>query len=263
MGFDDVWAGGHGHGGLGAQGANEAGNQQQQHDMPAPDADENQPIVLEDMHDINPTTPPLQDNRAHNIPANSPDPVTTLQNLLAAVTDNAGDLISRLGGTTITGASCKMVEIAEDEGLVKKYILQFDAVENITHVAAPSEIIPLPDAESAKVVQKNKRKKKEPVEVGPVRRSIRIAKNLGGYKDIESANAAGFIPVSEGTGVESEQSEDFLITNLAPCFEAVAHDADAPPPPHLPIETVRAIGTGLCKMPREAVSDEALLLDNE
>ncbi|KAK1643668.1 hypothetical protein QYE76_061473 [Lolium multiflorum] len=263
MGFDDVWAGGHGHGGLGAQGANEAGNQQQQHDMPAPGADENQPIVLEDMHDINPATPPLQDNRAHIIPANSPDLVTTLQNLLAAVTDNAGDLISRLGGTTITGASCKMVEIAEDEGLVKKYILQFDAVENITHVAAPSEIIPLPDAESAKVVQKNKRKKKEPVEVGPVRRSTRIAKNLGGYKDIESANAAGFIPVSEGTGAESEQSEDFLITNLAPRFEAVAHDADAPPPPHLPIETVRAIGTGLCKMPREAVSDEALLLDNE
>jgi hypothetical protein len=83
-----------------------------------------------------------------------------------------------------------MVEITEDEGIVKKYILQFDALETISSVAAPTEIIPLPDAESAKAVQKNKRKKKEPVDVGPVRRSVRIAKNLGGYKDIESANAA-------------------------------------------------------------------------
>jgi hypothetical protein len=88
---------------------------------------------------------------------------------------------------------------------------------------------------------------------------VRIAKNLGGYKDQASTDAAGFIPVSEGTQVVSDQSADHLITNLAPHFEAVAYDADAPPPPHLPLETVKAIGTGLCQMPREAVSDEVLL----
>jgi hypothetical protein len=85
---------------------------------------------------------------------------------------------------------------------------------------------------------------------------VRIAKNLGGYKDQASADAAGYIPVSEGT---QEQPADLLITNLAPQFEAVACDADAPLPPHLPLETVQAIGTGLCQMPRDAVSDEVLL----
>jgi hypothetical protein len=142
---------------------------------------------------------------------------------------------------------------------VKKFILQFDAMETSNSVEAPSETIPLPDEESVDLVQKNKRKKKEPVDVGPVRRSVRIAKNLGGYKDQASADAVGFIPVSEGTEAVFEQSADLLITNLAPHFEAVAYDADAPPPPHLPLETVKAIGTGLCQMPCEAVSDEVLL----
>ncbi|KAM0926026.1 hypothetical protein ACQ4PT_003873 [Festuca glaucescens] len=63
MGFDDIWAGGHGHGGLGAQGAQEAQNPQQPHDMPAPRADEHQPIILEDLPDLNqPATPPLHEN---------------------------------------------------------------------------------------------------------------------------------------------------------------------------------------------------------
>jgi hypothetical protein len=245
MGFDDIWAGGHGHGGhggqgghggLGAQGANQAEQQQQPDDMPAPGGNENQPIIVEDMPMHNhPATPPLHEDQVHITPDDPVDPVATLQNLLAAVTDNANELISCLGGTVITGASCKMVEITENEGIVKKFILQFDAMETSNSVEAPSETIPLPDEESVDLVQKNKRKKKEPVDVGPVRRSVRIAKNLGGYKDQASADAVGFIPVSEGTEAVFEQSADLLITNLAPRFEVVARYSYAPTPPHLPL----------------------------
>jgi hypothetical protein len=98
---------------------------------------------------------------------------------------------------------------------------------------------------------KSKRKKKTVTEVSLVRRSERIAKLNGGYRDAASAATAGFIPLTEQDEAEVEELEDetLIPLDLAPKFEAVAMDHDAPPPPHLPLKTVQAIGTGLCQMP--------------
>jgi hypothetical protein len=216
------------HGGLGAQGANEAQSPRQPQDMPALGADEHQPIIPENLPNLNqPATPPLHENHVHGSSDPPTDPIATLQSHLAAIIDNANDLIARLGGTIITGASCEMVEFTKNDGILRKYIPQFDVVETSSSVIAPTEIIPLPYEESVKVIQKNKMNKKELVEVGLVRRSVRIAKTLGGYKDVASANAAGFIPVSDDTCIETENSEDLLITNLAPRFD-VLHVMEMP-----------------------------------
>jgi hypothetical protein len=91
-----------------------------------------------------------------------------------------------------------------------------------------------------------KRKVKPPVDVSKVRRSGRIAMLNAGYKN----------------GKPVEVSEDETGVNLGLVFEAQVIDESAPPPPHLPLTTLQALGTGPCQMHPSDVSEDNLNYDS-
>jgi hypothetical protein len=199
------------------------------------------------------------------------DNIAALKGLIANLVVNANELLPKLGDTNIINASCKIVDVEENNVMVKKCFLLVNtdapAANQSSH---PREVVELSDDDEVLEITKpadfpkSKRKKKTITEVSLVRRSERIAKLNGGYRDVASAAAAGFIPLSEHDEAQAEELEDetLIPLDLAPKFEAVAMDHDAPPPPHLPLKTVQAIGTGLCQMPSQMVSDEALMYDS-
>lgn len=104
-----------------------------------------------------------------------------------------------------------------------------------------------------------KRKKKAAVDAGPLRRSKRLANYLGGFKDAASAFAAGYIPE---TLVDNAEENQIAPINLSAQFDAEVIQSNAPAPPLLPLETIQAIGVGLCKMPHAAVSEAAMNYDS-
>jgi hypothetical protein len=91
-----------------------------------------------------------------------------------------------------------------------------------------------------------KRKEKAPVDVSKVGRSGRIAMLNAGYKN----------------GKPVEVSEDETGVNLGLVFEAQVIDESAPPPPHLPLTTLQALGTGPCQMHPSDVSEDNLNYDS-
>jgi hypothetical protein len=198
------------------------------------------------------------------------DSISALQGLISSLVVNASELLPKLGGAKIINASCKIVDVEENNAMIKKCFLQVHTVAPAASQSSqPRDIVELSDDDVMEITKpadfpKNKRKKKAVSEISLVRRSERIAKLNGGYRDVASATAAGFIPLSEQDEAENEEQEDetLIPLDLAPKFEAVAMDHDAPPPPHLPLKTVQAIGTGLCQMPSQMVSDGALMYDS-
>jgi hypothetical protein len=176
------------------------------------------------------------------------DQIEALQGLISNLVVNAHDIIPKLGGTKVINES--IVDVQENNVLIKKCFLQVNTVD--TDVSQPSQsrdIVEISDdvvEEINKLAEfpKSKRKKKTITEVSIVRRSERISKHNGGYKDAASCTATSFIPLAEQE--EADGDETMFALDLAPKFEVVAIDHDAPPPPFLPMKTVQAIGTGLC-----------------
>ena len=76
------------------------------------------------------------------------------------------------------------------------------------------------------------------------RRSSRIAGLAAGFKNPKYAEEASSVAGA--------------ISDLTSQFEASIMDEEEAPPPHLPVETLQAIGTGHCKMPSSMVSEAAL-----
>ena len=74
----------------------------------------------------------------------------------------------------------------------------------------------------------------------------------GGFKDSKSAAEAAAM-TGKGKSVASD---------LSPLFEAAVIDENAVPPPHIPVNTLQAIGTSHCKIPLGVVSDEVLNYDS-
>jgi hypothetical protein len=230
--------------------------------MPAQGADEH-PIIVDDLPDLNqPTVIPVNDNSVQDVVVQPVDPINTLQQFIESDVPNSDDILPGIGSVKIVGTSCSLIEMEENGRMVKKIILQISTVDKSESLVDLGETAVIPVVDAIENPPKNKRKNKEPMDIGPVRRSVRIAKKLGGYKDVASATAAGYIPLPDDEDFEAEFAVEVLAKDLTPRFDAVAHDVDAPPPPHLPLETVQAIGTGMCQMPREAVSEAVLLYDS-
>jgi hypothetical protein len=276
MGFDDIWMGGHGHAhAANAQQQNQQHGNQQQHvhqemqqemhdnEANAQQEDINQDNIAAELPDLNQPVPVDMQNQMT-------DSISALQGLISSLVVNANELLPKLGGAKIINASCKIVDVEENNAMIKKCFLQVNTVAPAASQSSqPRDIVELSDDDVMEITKpadfpKNKRKKKAVSEISLVRRSERIAKLNGGYRDVASATAAGFIPLSEQDEAENEEQEDetLIPLDLAPKFEAVAMDHDAPPPPHLPLKTVQAIGTGLCQMPSQMVSDGALMYDS-
>lgn len=114
---------------------------------------------------------------------------------------------------------------------------------------------------SKPLINNNKRKKKAIIDKSLVIRSDRLAKITMGLKDKASAAAANLPSSSQSTAAEKGKKSATTI-NLGPKFDAMVRDKSAPPPPHLPVHTMQAIGTGPCKMNANDVSFAALNYDN-
>ncbi|KAM0862699.1 hypothetical protein ACQ4PT_045097 [Festuca glaucescens] len=155
MGFDDIWAGGHGHGGAATP------LQQAEHDQ-----------HLEQLVDH----------------------VVVLQDLIGTLVANANELLPKLGNSKITAASCKIVDVEGENGMERKCYVKITTRGSIVPAMEAREVIELSDDEVHEIVPKNKRKKKDYAEAGPARRSTKIALKLGGYKDMKSVVAVGFTP---------------------------------------------------------------------
>ncbi|KAM0869792.1 hypothetical protein ACQ4PT_040437 [Festuca glaucescens] len=205
------------------------------------------------------------DNTVPNIPAvevadNMVDPITAIQGLVASVIANSHDIFSKLENAQIVGASGKLVDVHGDDGLVRQCFLQIQTVEKLQKKKIIREVIDISEIPSNQEMGIRKRRKKAtvPTTVTAVRRSRRIAGVTLGYKYIASAIAAGAV---DDAITEPEQETDEA-EDMVNEYEAVAVDASADPPPHLPLETVQAIAVGHCKMHPGDVSEEALLYDS-
>ena len=109
---------------------------------------EQNPINVEEpIPDLNqPASPPLHDvNNAVNDQA--PDPIAALQGLIAFVVANANDIIPRLGGTQITRASCKIVDVEGHNGSVRKCYLQVSTIDPAKHSNVAREVVEISDDE--------------------------------------------------------------------------------------------------------------------
>jgi hypothetical protein len=133
----------------------------------------------------------------------------------------------------------KMVTVETEHGLQDRSFLQINT-ESYSPVQAHSSVVIEEIVEPAiPPVAARKRKAKAPISVAAVRRSGRIEKLKGDFKDGKS---------SAGASTTS--------------FSAAIIDSAAPPPPHLPKDTLQALGTGPCQMHPGDVSDESLDYDS-
>jgi hypothetical protein len=148
-----------------------------------------------------------------------------------------------------------------------------DNAENLdcTDESAPNLVI---SSEIPSTRQKKRGKSKAPVDISSVRRSNRIAGIKNGFYDAKSAAEA---VLSEDNMIMDISSADVnavtakkvsairpngeIKINLEAHFEAEVINHKAAPPPHLPIETIQAIGTSHCKLPSAMVTKE--ILDDE
>jgi hypothetical protein len=149
--------------------------------------------------------------------------LAAVQNMLANIVGSVNNILPTITSSKIVGATCKMVTVETEHGLQDRSFLQINT-ESYSPVQAHSSIVieeivkpAVPPAAA------RKRKAKAPISVAAVRRSGRIEKLKGGFKDGKSSAGAS-------------------TTN----FSAAIIDSVAPPPPHLPKNTLQALGTGPC-----------------
>ncbi|KAM0930643.1 hypothetical protein ACQ4PT_000838 [Festuca glaucescens] len=175
------------------------------------------------------------------------DPLPALSHMIGNVAKSANTLIPLLTESSVLNASCKVVDVDSPSGIKRKCFLQINTIHDVPQASKTSsvKIVELHDDE---VRPRNIRKKKEkpPVDVSKVRRSGTIAKLNVGYKD----------------GKPDDVSESESGVDLGPVFEAQVLDETAPPPPHLPLTTLQALGTGPCQMHPSDVSEDSLNYDS-
>jgi hypothetical protein len=119
--------------------------------------------------------------------------------------------------------------------------------------------------------KQKKGKNKAPVDVLAVRRSERIAGIRIGFYDEKSAAEAkqkedsmNMLDDTAGSSavctkkVAAIRPNGEIRINLEAHFEAEVINDKVAPPPHLPIETIQAIGTSHCKLPSAMVTKEIL-----
>ena len=92
-----------------------------------------------------------------------------------------------------------------------------------------------------------------------VRRSDRVALLNAGYKGKAPATPS---TAARDTKLDKNKKKKTAATKLGPMFEAQVIDERAATPPHLPIPTLQAIGTGPCQMHPSDVTEEALNYDS-
>jgi hypothetical protein len=162
--------------------------------------------------------------------------------MLANIVGSLNNILPTLASSKVVGATCKMVTVETDAGLQDRSFLQINTVfESPLQMKTSSvrfeEII----AESLPATKPRKRKAKAPMSVVSVRRSDRIEKLKVGFRN--------------GGHAESSQCHNAN-------YSAVVIDDTAPPPPYLPKDTLKSLGTGPCQMHPGDVSDENLDYDS-
>ncbi|KAM0825908.1 hypothetical protein ACQ4PT_069217 [Festuca glaucescens] len=176
------------------------------------------------------------------------DPMSAVRNMIGNVAKSVNTLLPLLSGSNVLSASCKLVDVDSPSGIKRKCYLQINTFHDVPQTSSNSSvrIVELQDEE---VQPRNVRKKKEkpPVNVSKVGRSGRIAKLNAGYKDGKP---------------EDGEPENESGVDPGPVFEALVLDDTAPPPPHLPMSTLQALGTGPCQMHPSDVSDDSLNYDS-
>jgi hypothetical protein len=141
--------------------------------------------------------------------------LAAVQNMLANIVGSVNNILPTITASKIVGATCKMVTVETEHGLQDRSFLQINT-ESYSPVQAHSSVVIEEIVEPAvPPVAARKRKAKAPISVAAVRRSGRIEKLKGGYKDGKS---------SAGVSTTS--------------FSAAIIDSAAPPPPHLPKDTL-------------------------
>jgi hypothetical protein len=167
--------------------------------------------------------------------------LAAVQSMLANIVGSVNNILPTITASKIVGATCKMVTVETEHGLQDRSFLQINTESYSpvqTHSSVVIEEIIEPAVPSA-AARKRKTKAKAPLSVAAVRRSGRIEKLKGGYKDGKPS-----------AGVSSTS------------FSAAIIDSAAPPPPHLPKDTLQALGTGPCQMHPGDVPDESLDYDS-
>ncbi|KAM0910337.1 hypothetical protein ACQ4PT_014230 [Festuca glaucescens] len=175
------------------------------------------------------------------------DPLPALSHMIGNVAKSVNTLIPLLTESSVLNASCKVVYVDSPSCIKRKCFLQINTIHDVPQARKTSSV-KIVELHHDEVRPRNIRKKKEkpPVDVSKVRRSGRIAKLNAGYKDGKPDDVS-----------ESESSVD-----LGPVFEAQVLDETAPPPPHLPLTTLQALGTGPCQMHPSDVSEDSLNYDS-
>jgi hypothetical protein len=149
--------------------------------------------------------------------------LAVVQNMLANIVGLVNNILPTITSSKIVGASCKMVTVETEHGLQDRSFLQINT-ESYSPIQAHSSVVIEKIVEPVvSPVAARKRKAKAPMSVAAVRRSGRIEKLKAGFKDGKS---------SVGASMTS--------------YSIAIIDTAAPPPPHLPKDTLQALGTGPC-----------------
>jgi hypothetical protein len=207
----------------------------------------------------------------------SVEPVSALKGLINSIVGNAADIIPRLNGYQITAANCNIIDLDGPNEGKRRCFLQVDvnhpsAAREVSETTVISEdTAPVLNIPTVPAKKQKKGKNKAPVDVLAVRRSDRIAGIKIGFYDAESAAEAkqkedssvmhtesegtSAVNASKGTAIRPNGQ---IKINLAAHFEAEVINNKAAPPPHLPVETIQAIGTSHCKLPSAMVTKEIL-----
>jgi hypothetical protein len=239
------------------------------------------PAAEEQNIEVAPITPPqgVYHNTEEDIIEiiQSVEPVSALKGLINSIVGNAADIIPRLNGYQITAANCNIIDLDGPNEGKRRCFLQVDvnhpsAAREVSETTVISEdTAPVLNIPTVPAKKQKKGKNKAPVDVLAVRRSDRIAGIKIGFYDAESAAEAkqkedssvmhtesegtSAVNASKGTAIRPNGQ---IKINLAAHFEAEVINNKAAPPPHLPVETIQAIGTSHCKLPSAMVTKEIL-----
>ena len=188
------------------------------------------------------------------LPDNHMDLFKELVNNIAS---SVNSVLPALNECTVTNIEYRVIDVDSASELKRKCYVQINTVADNDFVA-PSTV-KITEIQDAGQVSTRAKKSKVPTTVAEVRRSDRLAKLNAGFKGKAPINSSD---VSAEPKMGKNKKKKTVAANLGPMFEAQVIDEKADSPPHLPIPTLQAIGTGPCQMHPMDVSEETLNYDS-
>lgn len=150
--------------------------------------------------------------------------------------------------------------------MVPSYLVKSDMIWGLAKVRVdPAEeetddVVILEKMPPSSSRKRRARKPRGPVDAKFQRRISRLGKKMQGYKDRAGSldDEGGSSPVAVEETNPANDDVDQALMPIVP-----VHDGPSVPAPHLPLDTVQAIGTDFLEMQPQAVSAEAPLASDD